>query len=131
MPLLRSSVFLLLILAITGCSTKAFFKLPEHSTITINERAEQHPQGLVKIRPFFWNRAGGVPYKLTSATGQTISEGKLRTRFRVVSIFWPPYSIIYWPMGFGQRCYDMTGAMPGSCTHQDLWTLREEYRNNK
>jgi len=82
MPLLRPAVFILLALAITGCSTKAFFKLPENSTVAINERAEQHPQGLVKIRPFFWNRAGGVPYKLTSTTtGQPISEGKLSTRF--------------------------------------------------
>lgn len=129
MPLLRPSIFLLLILAITGCSTKAFFKLPEHSTVSINERSEQHSQGLVKVRPFFWNRSSGVPYKLTSATGETLSEGRLRTRFRVVSIFWPPYSIIYWPMGFRESCYDLTGVTPGSCLPNDQMLLRKEYRD--
>ncbi|MDD1506186.1 hypothetical protein [Pseudomonas sp. CNPSo 3701] len=130
MPLFRSAVFLLLALAITGCSTKAFFKLPENSTVAINERAEQHPQGLVKIRPFFWNRAGGVPYKLTSTTtGQPISEGKLSTRFRVVSIFWPPYSIIYWPMGFRHPCYDLTAPVAGTCSDQDLQMLRKAHRD--
>jgi hypothetical protein len=128
---LRFISFLLLALAITGCSTKAFFKLPEQSTISINERPTQYSQGLVKTRPFFWNRTAGVPYKLTSATGETLSEGKLRTRFRVVSIFWPPYSIIYWPMGFGQRCFDMSSQQPALCSREDEALLRAEYRASK
>ncbi|HUE91663.1 hypothetical protein [Pseudomonas sp.] len=128
MSSLRLATFLLLALAITGCSTKAYFKLPEHSTISINQRAEQHPQGLVKVRPFFWSRAAGVPYRLTSVTGETLSEGKLRTRFRVMSIFWPPYSIIYWPMSFGQRCYDLSSHLPAECSREDLVTLIKDYR---
>ncbi|VXB39234.1 conserved exported hypothetical protein [Pseudomonas sp. 8BK] len=128
MSSLRLATFLLLALTITGCSTKAWFKLPEHSTISVNQRTEQHPQGLVKTRPFFWNRTAGVPYRLTSATGETLSEGKLRTRFRVVSIFWPPYSIIYWPMGFGQRCYDLSSHLPAECSREDLVSLIKDYR---
>jgi hypothetical protein len=32
----------------------------------------------------------------------------LRTKFRTVSIFWPPFAAIYWPMGFNPNVtYDL------------------------
>ncbi len=57
-----------------------------------------------------------------------MQQGKLRARFRVASIFWPPFAIIYWPMGFGQRCYDLTAAQPQQCTQGDLLQLRRDQR---
>jgi hypothetical protein len=131
MPAFRLAAFLLLALILGGCSTKAYFKLPEHSTISVNQRSQQHPEGLVKTRPFFWNRTAGVPYRLTSVTGEPLAEGKLRTRFRVVSIFWPPYSIIYWPMGFGQSCYDLSSHQPAPCAPADLALLKQAYRASR
>ncbi|HAQ85229.1 MAG TPA: hypothetical protein DCR78_02125, partial [Pseudomonas sp.] len=104
MKLKRSAGLLALAIAVSGCSTATYFKLPENSKVSVYERPQQYPQGLVKTRPFFWTAAGGIPYKLSSENGELLQQGKLRARFRVASIFWPPGGIIYWPMGFGQRC---------------------------
>lgn len=128
MKLIRVAGILTLALAVTGCSTASYFKLPENSRVAVYERPQQYSQGLVKTRPFFWTAAGGIPYTLSSEKGELLQQGKLRARFRVASIFWPPGGIIYWPMGFGQRCYDLTGAEPLSCTQGDLKSLRSQRR---
>ncbi len=128
MKLKRAAGLLALAMAVSGCSTATYFKLPDNSKVSVYERPQQYPQGLVKTRPFFWTAAGGIPYKLSSENGELLQQGKLRARFRVASIFWPPGGIIYWPMGFGQRCYDLTGAEPLSCTHGDLKNLRSQRR---
>ncbi|MGY4531137.1 hypothetical protein ACVW0Y_000240 [Pseudomonas sp. TE3786] len=113
---------------VSGCSTSTYFKLPEHSKVEIYKRETTYSEGLVKTRPFAWSAAGGIPYKLTDDSGTVLQEGKLRSRFRVASIFWPPFAIIYWPMGYGQRCYDLTGATPLTCTEQDMIDLRSKQR---
>ena len=125
---LKSAALLAATLAITGCTAAAWFKLPENSTLIVNERQIENNQGLVKTRPFSWGAAGGVPYRLQDEQANTIQNGKLRTRFRVASVFWPPVAIAYWPMGFGQRCYDLTGAEPQTCTYQDFIDLKRNYR---
>ena len=66
--------------------------------------------------------------KTAGDVAQQATEAELRARFRVASIFWPPFAIIYWPMGFGQRCYDLTAEQPQTCTHQDLIDLRRDHR---
>lgn len=124
----RAAGVLALALAVTGCSTATYFKLPENSKVAVYERPQQYSQGLVKTRPFFWTAAGGIPYTLSSQNGELLQQGKLRARFRVASIFWPPGGIIYWPMGFGQRCYDLTGPAPLTCTQDDLKQLRSQHR---
>lgn len=131
MSVLRTCTLLFFVLAATGCSTSAWFKLPEQSTISINDRPQEYSQGLVKTRPYFWDRTSGVPYRLTDADGQTMAEGKLRTRFRVGSIFWPPYAVIYWPMGFGQSCYDLTSQTPAQCSREDLTALKKAWRQQR
>jgi hypothetical protein len=128
MMLKRAAGLLALAMIVSGCSTKAYFKLPENSRVAVYERPQQHAQGLVKTRPFFWTAAGGIPYKLSGNDGTLLQQGKLRARFRVASIFWPPGGIIYWPMGFGQRCYDLTGPQPLTCTRGDLIDLRRQQR---
>ena len=98
---------LLLCLVVSGCSTTANFKIPEGSELYIYKRPQPvtlAPNGAVTTAPFFWTAAGippscGIPYRLEK-NGKTIKEGRLRTKFRVVSIFWPPFALIYWPMGF-------------------------------
>ena len=105
----------LLMLFVVGCSTTGNFKIPEGSELYVYERPEPvtvSPNGKVTTAPFFWTAAGippdsGIPYRLEKS-GQTIKEGRLRAKFRVVSIFWPPLAAIYWPMGFNSNItYDL------------------------
>lgn len=96
----------LLVLSV-GCTTTGTFKVPPGSDLYVYKRPEPvdiKADGKVTTKPFFWTAAGvppegGIPYRLEKG-GQVVKEGKLRTKFRPVSIFWPPFAAIYWPMGF-------------------------------
>jgi hypothetical protein len=111
----KTSLLLASLMLFTGCTTTGTFKVPEGSKLYIYKRPEPvqvAAGGKVTTKPFFWTAAGmppggGIPYRLEQ-NGQTIKEGKLRTKFRVVSIFWPPFAAIYWPMGFNPNVtYDL------------------------
>lgn len=113
-------VLLTLLLAVfaAGCSTTGHFKVPPNSKLYIYERAEPvevQSDGTVETRPFFWTAAGmppggGIPYRLEEP-GKPAQEGKLRAKFRVVSIFWPPMALIYWPMGMNPNItYDLVNG---------------------
>jgi hypothetical protein len=97
----------LMLLMMVGCTTTGHFKVPEGSNLYIYKRPEP-----VTTKPYFWTAAGmppggGVPYRLEK-NGETLKEGKLRAKFRVVSIFWPPFALIYWPMGLNPNItYDL------------------------
>jgi hypothetical protein len=106
--------FVVLIM-IAGCTTTGTFKVPEGSKLYIYKRPEPvdiKSDGKVTTTPFFWTAAGmppggGIPYSLEK-DGKTIKDGRLRANFRVVSIFWPPFALIYWPMGFNPHItYDL------------------------
>ncbi len=101
--------------AVCGCSTTGHFVVPENSELYIYERPTPVPvndDGTVTTKPFFWTAmgippGGGIPYRLEQ-DGKTVKEGKLRAKFRVVSIFWPPLAAIYWPTGFNPSVtYDL------------------------
>ena len=99
---------LILWLCFSSCSTSSTFKLPEGSTIEISNRGIRYDSDKrVSMEPFFWSAAGGIPYKIWK-NEQVVDEGKLASEFRVLSIFWPPFSIIYWPMNFQNSQYDLT-----------------------
>lgn len=111
----KMSLLFASLMLVTGCTTTGTFKVPEGSKLYIYERPQPVPVnagGKVTTKPFFWTAAGmppggGIPYRLEK-DGQTIQEGKLRTKFRPVSIFWPPFAAIYWPMGFNPNItYDL------------------------
>ena len=95
------------LMMITGCTTTGTFKVPPGSELYVYKRPEPvdiKVDGKVTTKPFFWTAAGippesGIPYRLEK-DGQVLKEGRLRTKFRTVSIFWPPFASIYWPMGF-------------------------------
>ena len=101
-------IFLALVLLtmISGCSTTGTFKVPPGADLYIYKRPQPvdiQPDGKVTTQPYFWTAAGippdgGIPYRLEK-DGKTIKEGHLRAKFRTVSIFWPPFALIYWPMG--------------------------------
>jgi len=109
-----SLVFFLLI-TITGCTTTGTFRVPPGADLYIYKRPQPvdiQADGKVTTKPFFWTAAGmppggGIPYRLEKG-GKVLKEGKLRAKFRTVSIFWPPAALIYWPMGLNPNItYDL------------------------
>jgi len=108
------TIFILLITAmVIGCSTTASFKLPPDTAMLIQgERisyASKDETGRPQYSrsPFFWDSFNGIEYKLVQGD-KTIKQGKLESQFRIISIFWPPYAFIYWPLGFRLNCYDLS-----------------------
>lgn len=103
---MKKLYLVLIALLVSACTTTGNFKVPEGSQLYIYERPQAvniESDGKVTTAPFFWTAAGmppggGVPYRLEK-NGETIKEGRLRAKFRPVSIFWPPFALIYWPMG--------------------------------
>jgi hypothetical protein len=104
----KISLAFVLLMMITGCTTTGTFKVPPGADLYIYERSQPvdiKSDGKVTTRPFFWSVTGlppdrGIPYRLEK-DGKVLKEGKLRTKFRGVSIFWPPFfGLIAWPMGF-------------------------------
>lgn len=103
-------ILLILTLTTLGCSTTGTFVIPEGTDLYINERpqpVEVEADGKVTTRPYFWTSigippGGGIPYRLEK-NGETLQQGKLRSVFRPASIFWPPYAIIYWPVGLNPK----------------------------
>ncbi len=103
-------LYLVLIVLFVSCSTTGHFKVPADSQLYVEGKPLQphELQAGYKRSPFFWNVSSGIPYRIEK-NGKLIDEGKIQSRFRVVSIFWPPFAIIYWPMGFkGDETYDFT-----------------------
>jgi hypothetical protein len=100
-------------LATVGCSTTGRFVIPPGTQLEVYERpVTPDASGQVTTKPFFWTAAGvppgaGIKYRLLK-DGKVVKEGRLRAKFRVVSIFWPPLAIIYWPMGLNPSItYDL------------------------
>jgi hypothetical protein len=108
---IKVTVLLLCVaLALSGCGTSTKFVLPQGTRIYIPAKDKTFSPGKGKSRPFFWDSAGGIDYKLLK-DGQVVKEGELTSNFRLWSLIWPPLAIIYWPIGF-KSCYDLTG--PGA-----------------
>jgi len=103
---MKKILFLALLMIITGCSTTGHFKVPDGSQLYVYNRPEPvtiAANGEVTTKPFFWSAAGippsgGIPYRLEKDS-KVLKQGRLRAKFRVVSLFWPPFASIYWPMG--------------------------------
>ena len=115
MKLTKMIMVFIAIAIVSGCTTTGYFKIPKGSDLYIYDRPAPvlvQPNGQVTTKPFFWTAAGipphgGIPYRLEK-NGETIKKGKLRAKFRVVSIFWPPMAPIYWPMGMNPNLtYDL------------------------
>ena len=100
-----------------GCHTSAQFKTPNDTQLYINNRPVmvEANSGRVVTRPFFWSASAGIPYQLMK-DGSVVQSGKLSSGFRIVSIFWPPYAFIYWPIGFDSPVYDLTND-PSATKH--------------
>ena len=120
----RTTVTILAAISImlaSGCSTTARFIIPDNTELIVRgQQAERDVQGVhVRMRPFFWSAFRGIEYQLLQQNSK-VSEGKLSAGFRIASIFWPPYAILYWPAGFRDSCYDLTGPVPVRCSQGSL-----------
>ncbi len=108
------------VLLILGCSTTASFKLPPDTDLMIRgervtfEGKDEAGYSKLKLSPFFWDAVIGVNFSLVQ-NDKVVREGRLPSQFRVISIFWPPYALIYWPMGFSFECYDLTKELIDKC----------------
>lgn len=112
--MLRRLLPLILVVGLlSGCVTQGKFVIPKGTQLEVYQRpVTLSPDGKAVMRPFFWTAAGmpphgGVQYRLLKA-GEVVQEGRLRVNFRPVSIFWPPFALIYWPMGLNPHItYDL------------------------
>ena len=112
---LKSILAIGALLVTVGCTTSAQFVVPEDTELYIYNRPDPVKMtagGKVSTRPYGWNAMGiaperGIPYRLEK-NGEIIKEGNLRAVFRPASIFWPPYAVIYWPVGLNPNItYDL------------------------
>lgn len=94
--------------ATVACKTKASFKAPEGTKLYVDgeQLRDKEIEKKYSRSPFFWSRTTGIPYRIEK-NNEVIEEGTLRSTFRISSIFWPPFALIYWPMGFDGP-YDLT-----------------------
>ena len=108
-----SAAIIIFLTLVTGCSTTARFKIPEGTELYLANRAQPvtiGENGIVRTRPYFWSSIAGIHYRLEK-DHKVVQEGHVAARFRPVSIFWPPYALIYWPVGFNRHAsYDLTGT---------------------
>jgi len=95
------------LVASVGCSasTQGKFTLPPNSQLVVNDKPVTLAEdGSAKMSAFGW---GGARYKIVR-DGKTVSSGKLETKFRPISIIWPPFGLLYVPKGLDDgRTYDL------------------------
>jgi hypothetical protein len=107
---LSAIVFLVVL---SGCHTSASFVLPPNTDLMINgehitfDSRDSDGRQKFERTPFFWTSIAGIEYSLIQ-NDEIVKTGKLPSEFRIVSIFWPPYAFIYWPVGFLFDCYDLS-----------------------
>jgi len=106
----HSFVLAAALLGVAGChaSTQAKFVLPPNSQLTVNgDPIKVNEDGSATMSAFGW---GGASYKVTR-NGKEISSGSLDTKFRPISIVWPPFGVLYVPKGLdAAHTYDLTTA---------------------
>ncbi len=103
-------------LMLGACTTTATIHVPQGSRLYLHTNPDPVEVGEndeVTTRPFFWSAIAGIPYRLEQ-DGAVVKKGKLRAKFRVASIFWPPFAFaaIYWPVGFALPEYDLRASEP-------------------
>ncbi len=128
---LASLVLIGFALIMQGCSTGAYVMVPKDTKLVLPAKGDQtYDSGFVKTRPFSWGQAGGISYQLKKDDA-AVTSGKLPSKFRAASIFWPPVGIAYWPIGFRWPCYDLRGQVPAQCSQDDLRDLREKTKGEE
>lgn len=90
-----------------ACSapTRGRFTIPQGATLEVNgEQLKLDENGRATTNSFGW---GGAKYRVVR-DGKTVSEGKLETRMRWMSMVWPPFGILYVPKQLDEdKVYDL------------------------
>lgn len=128
----------IMLAVLSGCHTSASFMLPPNTDLMINgqrlSRDVKDENGLITVqrRPFFWTSVSGIQYMLLDGE-KVVKKDRLPSSFRIASIFWPPYAYLYWPVGFGLDCYDLSNpnkefieACPQSALKKKVASAQEE-----
>jgi|GEM_PF-123502 len=111
---LHALVVIPIFFLLLNCSTTGRFKLPAGTKLQVTDRmVTPDEKGEWKTSPFFWSKSSGADFRLIDADGKVVRTGKLKMKFRVASIFWPPAALIYWPMGLVGEVYDLTVPSDG------------------
>ena len=105
---LAIAIGFVLVFVLGACTTTGHFKIPQDTQLEVYRRpVTVASDGTVTTSPFFWTAACGIEYRVLK-DGKVLKQGRLRPKFRVVSIFWPPLALIYWPMGLNPALtYDL------------------------
>jgi len=102
------------LVAVVGChaSTQGKFVVPPGAQLSVNDNpVALESDGSATMSAFGW---GGARYKVTR-DGKTLSSGKLDTKFRPISIIWPPFGLLYVPKGLDDgRTYDLSAEPAAS-----------------
>lgn len=120
--MIKPSIVLLFFsfLILAGCSTTGHFKVPPNTTLKVaDHNVELDAAGNWDTSPFFWSESEGFSYQILNKGGSVARSGKLKSRFRFVSIFWPPFAWIYWPLGFDKNEMDLTKPGDGDLVRDD------------
>ena len=101
---------------LSACSTTTNIKIPEGTQLYIagsSTPTNISENGDVTTTPYFWTRAGsppngGIPFVLKQGN-KVVQKGHFLSEFQTMSIFWPPLSFLFVPMGFHDNVsYDLT-----------------------
>jgi hypothetical protein len=109
----KALLVVMILAVLSGCHTTASFILPPNTNLVINgervvfDSKDEAGRPQFESRPFFWTSVAGIEYMLVQ-DDKVVKKDRLPASFRVASIFWPPYALIYWPVGFGLDCYDLS-----------------------
>jgi hypothetical protein len=96
-----------------GCTTSASFMLPPNTALMINderfifESIDKDGYPKYERTPFFWTPIIGIEYGLLQVEKE-VKKDRLPSECRLASVFWPPYTLIYWSVGFHLEYYILT-----------------------
>jgi hypothetical protein len=102
-----------MLVVLSGCHTSASFILPPNTDLMINDERvafqskDEGGRPIFESTPYFWTSVTGIKYSLLQ-NDKIVKSDRLPSSFRIVSIFWPPYALLYWPFGFSFDCYDLS-----------------------
>ena len=100
----------------TGCAvtTKAAFRVPKGAVLKVNDKpVTLADDGTAELKAFGWGASKGVSYTVTRGE-KVVMEGELETAFRAMSIFWPPFAVLYAPYELAKTKYDLTAPKKSS-----------------
>ncbi|HEU0037308.1 MAG TPA: hypothetical protein VFQ53_42145 [Kofleriaceae bacterium] len=106
--MIARSLVVVALVGAAGChaSTQGKFVIPPGTQLEVNHKqVPVEDDGSATMSAFGW---GGAHYRLLR-DGKPIASGKLDTKFRPISLIWPPFGVLYVPKGLDDgQTYDLS-----------------------